>query len=37
MTTPLNRNLPNTARPARPTFPMQGGPDSLFLGWGPKV
>lgn len=38
MTLPSNRELPtSTARNGRPSFPLQQQPNSLFLGWGPKI
>jgi hypothetical protein len=38
MTLPLNREAPSLkASNARPTFPLQQQPNSLFLGWGPKI
>ena len=39
MTLPLNREVSTikTTADARPSFPLQQQPNSLFLGWGPKL
>ena len=38
MTIRLNRQVPATENATRrPSFPLEQGSGSLFLGWGPKI